>query len=51
MKISTNIRGGDSLQMLNPFATAKYGTAEEVTVLDADVLGRGDGIKLFSVSF
>lgn len=45
------IRGGDPLQMLNPFAPAKYGTAEENTVLDADVLGRGDGIKLFSVSF
>ena len=45
------IRGGDPLQMLNPFAPAKYGTAEEDTVLDADVLDRGDGIKLFSVSF
>jgi hypothetical protein len=45
------IRGGDSLQIRNPFASAKYGTAEENTVLDADVLGRGDGIKLFSVSF
>jgi hypothetical protein len=41
----------DPLQMLNSFAPAKYGTAEENTVLDADVLGRGDGIKLFSVSF
>ena len=49
--ISHIIRGGDPLQMLNPFAPAKYGTAEENTVLDADVLGRGDGIKLFSVSF
>jgi hypothetical protein len=37
--------------MLNPFAPAKYGTAEEETVLDPDVPGRGDGIKLFSVSF
>jgi hypothetical protein len=45
------IRGGDPLQMLNPFAPAKYATAEEDAVLDADVLGRGDGIKLFSVSF
>ena len=45
------IRGGDTLQMLNPFAPAKYGTAEENTVLDPDVPGRGDGIKLFSVSF
>ena len=45
------IRGGDPLQMLNPFATAQYGNAEDDTVLDANVLGRGDGIKLFSVSF
>ena len=45
------IRGGDLPQMLNPFAPAKYGTAEEDTVLGPDVPGRGDGIKLFSVSF
>jgi hypothetical protein len=45
------IRGGDPLQMLNPFAPAKYGTAEENAVLDPDVPGRGDGIKLLSVSF
>ena len=34
------IRGGDPLQMLNPFAPAKYGTAQEDTVLDAEILGR-----------
>jgi hypothetical protein len=45
------IRSGNPLQMLNPFAPAKYGTAEENAVLDPDVPGRGDGIKLFSVSF
>jgi hypothetical protein len=45
------IRGGDPLQMLNPFAPAKYGTAEEDTVIDPDVPGRADGIKLLSVSF
>ena len=45
------IRVGDPLQMLNPFAPAKYGTAEEDTVLDPDVPGRADGIKLLSVSF
>jgi len=45
------IRDGDPLQMLNPFAPAKYGTAEEDAVLDSDVPGRGDGIKLLSVSF
>jgi hypothetical protein len=45
------IRDGDPLQMLNPIAPAKYGTAEEDAVLDSDVPGRGDGIKLLSVSF
>jgi hypothetical protein len=37
--------------MLNPFAPAKYGTAEENTVFDPDVSGRGDGIKLVGVLF
>jgi hypothetical protein len=45
------IRGDDPLQMLNPIAPAKYGTAEEDPVLDSDVPGRGDGVKLLSVSF
>ena len=45
------IRGGNPLQMLNPFAPAIYGSAAESTVLDPDVPGQGDGIKLFSVSF
>jgi hypothetical protein len=44
-------RGDDPLQMINPFAPGKYGTAEENTVPDPDVPGRGDGIKLLSVSF
>lgn len=44
------IRGDDPRQMLNPFAPAKHGTAEEDTVLDPAVTGRGDGIKLLSVS-
>ena len=45
------IRGGNPLQMLNPFAPAKYGTAEENSVLDPNITGQGDGIKLFSLSF
>jgi hypothetical protein len=45
------IRGSNPLQMLNPFAPAKYGTAEENTVFDPDIPKRGDGIKLLSVSF
>jgi hypothetical protein len=49
--IARAIRSRNPLQMLNPFAPAKYGTAEENAVLDPDVPGRGDGIKLLSVSF
>jgi hypothetical protein len=45
------IRGGNPLQMLNPFAPAKYGTAEENVSLDPDVPGKGNGIKLLSISF
>jgi len=45
------IRGGDPMQMLNPSAPAKYGTAEENVSLDPDVPGKGNGIKFFSISF
>jgi hypothetical protein len=45
------IRGGNPLQMLNPLAPAKYGTAEENVSLDPDVPGKWNGIKLFSISF
>jgi hypothetical protein len=45
------IRGGNPLQMLNPRAPAKYGTAEDNVSLDPDVPGKGNGIKLFSISF
>jgi hypothetical protein len=45
------IRGGNPLQMLNPLAPAKYGTAEESVSLDPDVPGKWNGIKLFSISF
>jgi len=45
------IRGGNTLQMLNPFAPAKYGTAEENVSLDPDVPGKWNGINLFSISF
>jgi hypothetical protein len=37
--------------MLNPFAPAKYGTAEENVVQDPDVPGKWDGIKLLGISF
>jgi hypothetical protein len=45
------VRGGHPLQMLNPRAPAKYGTAEENVSLDSDVPGKGNGIKFFSISF
>ena len=45
------IRGGNPLQMLNPFAPAKYGTAEENVSFDPDVPGKVNGINFFSVSF
>lgn len=45
------LRGGNPLQMLNPFAPAKYGTAEENVSLDPDVPGKGNGINFFSISF
>ena len=45
------IRGSHPLQMLNPLAPAKYGTAEENVSLDPDVPGKANGINFFSVSF
>jgi hypothetical protein len=45
------IHGGNPLQMLNPFAPAKYGTAEENVSFDPDVPGKGNGINFFSISF
>ena len=45
------IRGGNPLEMLNPFAPAKYGTAEENVSLDPDLPGKANGISFFSVSF
>jgi hypothetical protein len=45
------IRGGNPLQILNPFAPAKYGTADENVSFDPDVPGKANGIDLFSVSF
>jgi hypothetical protein len=45
------IHGGNPLQMLNPFAPAKYGTVEENVSFDPDVPGKGNGINFFSISF
>jgi hypothetical protein len=45
------IRGGNPLQMLNPFAPAKYGTAEDNVSFDPDVPGKVNGINFFIVCF
>lgn len=45
------VRGGNPLEMLDPFAPAKYGTSEESITSDPEQPGRVDGIKLLNVSF
>lgn len=45
------IHGGNPLQMLNPFAPAKYGTSEENVSVDPDVPGKVNGINFVSISF
>lgn len=45
------VRGGNPLQMLNPFAPAKYGTADENVSVDPDVPGKVNGINFVSISF
>jgi hypothetical protein len=44
------VRGGNPLQMLNPKAPAKYGTAAQSVILDPDT-GKWRGIKLFEILF
>jgi hypothetical protein len=45
------IQGGNPLQLVNPFAPAKYGTAEENVLVDPNSAGKAEGLKLFSISF
>jgi hypothetical protein len=45
------VRGGNPLQMLSPFAPAKYGTADESVSLDPDVPGKVNGINFVSIPF
>jgi hypothetical protein len=45
------IRGGNPLQMLNPFAPAKYGTANQSVSVDPDVPGNVNGIIFVSIPF
>lgn len=44
------LRGGNPLQMLNPRAPARYGTAEQSVVFDP-YLSKWRGIKLFTFNF
>jgi hypothetical protein len=43
-------RGGNPLQMLNPNAPARYGTAAQAVAIDPDT-GKLNGIKLFEIIF
>jgi hypothetical protein len=45
------IRGGNPLQMLNPFAPAKYGAANESISVNPDVPGKVNGIIFASIPF
>jgi hypothetical protein len=45
------IRGGNSLRMLNPFAPAKYGAANESVSVDPNVPGKVNGIIFVSIPF
>jgi hypothetical protein len=49
--IPTAIRGGNPLQMLNPFAPAKYGTVGENVSVEPDVPGKVNGIVFVSIPF
>jgi hypothetical protein len=45
------IHGGNPLQMLNPLAPAKYGTANDSVSIDPDVPGKVNGIVFVSIPF
>ena len=49
--IPRGVRGGNPLQMLNPRAPARYGTAEQSVTFHPDVPGKWNGIKLFAITF
>ena len=45
------IRGGNPLQMLNPWAPGRYRTWVDHTSFDPDIPGKWKGIKLFEIVF
>lgn len=44
--VPRGVRGGNPLQLLNPKAPARYGTAAQSVIIDPDT-GKWKGIKLF----
>ena len=48
--VARGVRGGNPLQMINPTAPAKYGTAAQSVVIDPQT-GKWRGIKLFEILF
>jgi hypothetical protein len=46
--VPRGVRGGNPLQMLNPLAPAKYGTARQSVMIDPET-GKWNGIKLFEI--
>jgi hypothetical protein len=45
------VRGGNPLQMLNPRAPARYGTAQQSVTVKPEDPGKWNGIKLFEIYF
>ena len=45
------VRGGNPLQMLNPWAPARYGTAQQSVAVKPEDPGKWNGIKLFEIYF
>jgi len=45
------VRGGNPLQMLNPRAPARYGTAQQSVAVKPEDPGKWNGIKLFEIYF
>jgi hypothetical protein len=45
------VRGGNPLQMLNPLAPARYGTAQQSVTVKPEDPGKWNGIKLFEIYF
>src|SRR5205814_9809280 len=49
--VARAVRGGNPLQMLNPAAPARYGTAQQSVTVKPEDPGKWNGIKLFEFYF